>query len=203
VLLWANRKELAAVTFPGTWWGLPVLLFGAALHLVGGRYYYEWVEIVALLPSLAGLCLCLGGVRLLRCAWPAVVYLIFMVPLPYRLEVALSHPLQRLATLGSTYALQTLGVPAVAEGNIILLSETRIGVVEACNGLGMLVTFFALTTFVTFFLNRGWPEKVFVVLSAVPVGLVANLIRITVTGVLAETVSAEAADYLFHDLAGW
>ena len=52
----------------------------------------------------------------------------------------MSLPLQHLATVLSTYTLQTLGLPAQAEGNIIVLDEATIGVVvEACNGLGMLI----------------------------------------------------------------
>lgn len=35
--------------------------------------------------------------------------------------MALGGPLQRFAIVASTYALQTLGMPALAEGNIILL----------------------------------------------------------------------------------
>ncbi|MFO1532156.1 MAG: archaeosortase/exosortase family protein, partial [Thermoplasmatota archaeon] len=47
-----------------------------------------------------------GGRTALRWSWPALAFLLFMVPLPFRLEKALAHPLQRVATLASTYALQ-------------------------------------------------------------------------------------------------
>jgi len=42
-----------------------------------------------------------------------------------------------------------------------------------------------------------------VVLSAVPIALATNVLRITATGVLHETVGAELANAVFHDLAGW
>jgi exosortase len=125
------------------------------------------------------------------------------VPLPYTLEVALAHPLQRVATLASTYALQTLGFVAFSEGNVIRLGQVRIGVVEACSGLSMLVIFFALATAVSLLIDRSWPEKIFLVLSAVPIALLCNITRITVTGILHKTVGSELADYVFHDLAGW
>ena len=39
--------------------------------------------------------------------------------------------LQRLATEVSTYVLQTLGQPAIAEGNTILIRDFKLGIVEA------------------------------------------------------------------------
>jgi exosortase len=182
---------------------LPVVLLGLALHLAGAYVFFDWLDMISLLPLLVGLCLCYGGRPVLRWAWLSIGFLIFMLPLPFRLEVALSNPLQQIATLGSTYTLQTLGFAAVSEGNIIILGNARIGVVEACNGLGMLVTFFALTTAVAIVINRPWVDKVLIVLSAIPIALLSNLIRITITGILGATVGSKAAEVVFHDLAGW
>jgi hypothetical protein len=50
-----------------------------------------------------------------------------MMPLPYSLATGMKQPLQRIATEGSTYVLQTLGCPAFAEGNIIVLKDKRLG----------------------------------------------------------------------------
>jgi exosortase len=134
---------------------------------------------------------------------PSIAYLFFMIPLPYRVEMALGYPLQRIATLASNYALQTMGLPAVAEGHIILLGDARIGVVEACNGLGMLFTFFAFAVAAVLVLRRGLLDKTLLVLSAIPIALVANVTRITMTGLLHETVGGQVADAVYHDLAGW
>ena len=38
---------------------------------------------------------------------------------------------------------------------------------------------------------------------SIPVALLANTIRITVTGILHDTVGGHAADTFYHDLAGW
>lgn len=40
-------------------------------------------------------------------------------------------------------------------------------------------------------------------MSAVPIALVANVTKITVTGLLHETVRGKLADAVSHDLAGW
>src|SRR5581483_4191267 len=121
-----------------SWAALPWLLAAAALRLAGAAFYVDWFDAVSLLPCLAGLCVLLGGPAALKWAGPSVAFLVFMLPLPYTAEVALARPLQSLATATSTYALQTLGVPALAEGNVIVIGQYRLGVVEACSGLGML-----------------------------------------------------------------
>lgn len=203
VLLWLRREHCAALTPCCSGWGLVFLGLGVIVRFAGDYLYMDWLDAVALLPCLAGLTVLVGGLAALRWAWPAIAFLAFMIPLPYRLEIALAHPLQRLATLTSTYALQTLSLPALSEGNVILINETRIGVVEACSGLSMLVIFFALSSAFAFLVERPLWQKLILVASAVPIALIANITRITVTGVLHETVGHKAADVVFHDLAGW
>ena len=202
-LLWLRRKRLAANAARVNGWGLAVLAAAAALRFVGAYVYFEWPDTLALLASIAGIVVLLGGWGIWRWAWPAVAFLGFMLPLPFQLEVALSQPLQRLATGASTYCLQTLGLPALSEGNIILIDDHKIGVLEACNGLGMLVAFFALATAVAVVSGGPVGEKVVLVLSAVPIALAMNVVRITATGVLYRTAGEQLAQAVFHDLAGW
>ena len=122
-----------------------------------------------------------GGWRALGWAWPAIAFLVFMIPLPFRFEAALAHPLQRIGTIMSTFALQTIGMTAYSEGNVIVLGEVRIGVVEACSGLNMLMTFFALSTGVAILMQRSPLERMIVFVSAVPIALATNILRIIVT----------------------
>jgi exosortase len=203
LLLWHRRECYPASGGYICWWGLAPLIGGAGLRLAAAWLHVDWIDAVSLLFTLAGLCLLGGGPPLLRWAWPAVVILCFMLPLPYQAEVALAQPLQRIATLASTYALQTVGFPAVAEGNIILIDDLRIGVLEACSGLGMLMTFFALSTAVALMVRRPLGERLILTASAIPIGVFVNVIRITVTGILHMTAGSAIAHAVFHDLAGW
>lgn len=205
VLLWSRRDERPAQagTAAVSWCGVGLLAASAALHLAGVRYFVPWAEATALVPALAGVGLVFGGAAGFRWAAPALAFLLFMVPLPYRVEAALGEPLRGVATWCSTVALQTLGLSAFAEGDVITVNDARIGVVEACNGLGMLVTFTAMATGLALLARRPWPESGIIVLSAVPIALAANVARITATGVLYATSGAGAADAFYHDLAGW
>lgn len=202
-VLWCSRKVLRENATNGSIWGFATLLAAVTMRLVGVEFYYAWLDPLSLIPAIAGIFVLFGGWRTLRIAYPALCYLIFMIPLPYRLSIELAGPLQRVATEASTFALQVLGQPAVAEGNVILLNEYELGVVEACSGLRMLMVFFAIATAVAMFLRKPLWERTLVVASAVPIALIANILRITVTGILYETAGKEIAEEVFHDLAGW
>jgi exosortase len=202
-LLWWRRGHLAGARSGPDWWGAGLLAVGLALRLAGAYCYFAWFEAASLLPLLAGAALLLGGWPALRWAWPAVGFLVFMVPLPYRVETGLAAPLQRVATVAAAYTLQTLGLPALAEGNTIRVNEARIGVVGACSGLGMLLLFFALATGLAVRVRRPWPDRLVVVASAVPVAVAANVVRITATAFLHVTAGGRVAAVVYHDLAGW
>lgn len=203
VLLWLRRDRLAAVAPHSSGSGLVLIGLALALRMGGAYIYFDWLETVSILPAVAGLSVLIWGWPSLRWSWPAIAFLIFMVPLPYRVEGALAYPLQRVATKVSTYGLQTLGFPALAEGNVIHLNEVELGVVEACSGLSMLFTFFAMASGMVLVIRRPWLDKLFIVASAIPIALIVNIIRITVTGVLHELVGSRMANLVFHDLAGW
>lgn len=203
-LLWYRRERLFPGPLEPRWWGLLLVALGVTLYLAGARYFLQWVEAVSLLPCLAGVCVLWGGRPALRWSWPAIAFLVFAIPLPYRVEYALGYPLQRIATAASTYILQTLGLPAVAEGYIIVLpDDIRVGVVEACNGLGMLMMFLAFATGTVLVSRRPLLDRVLILLSAVPIAVAANVVRITVTGLLHVVAGSELAEAVYHDLAGW
>ena len=106
--------------------------------LAARAYLFErnerWAEAVTLIPALAALALAFGGWHLLRWAGPAIAFLLLMLPLPPSINLSLAAPLQRLATLGSTTLLQALGLPVLAQGNVIYVGTARLEVAEACNG---------------------------------------------------------------------
>ena len=202
-LLWRRREMLGTEPLNPSWWGLAVLAGGLVLRAAGIYIYFDWLATAALLPCLAGVVMLFGGTNALRWSWPAIAFLAFMIPLPFRVETALALPLQRMATTASTFVLQTLGFMAFSEGIVIRMGEVRIGVVEACSGLSMLLIFAALATAIVLVVHRPRLDKAIILLSAIPVALAANILRITVTGILYKTTNQRFAELVFHDLAGW
>lgn len=204
VLLWLRRNKLDwAAARPGLVLGGLLVALALGLRLAGVYWYFLWLDTIALVPCAAGLVWLLGGWAAWRWAWPAVLYLIFMVPLPYRASTALSAPLQSLATTASTFIMQTIGLPALSEGNVINLNEARLNVIEACSGLRMLVVFVALSAAMALLTRRPFLDKLILLVSAIPIAVVSNILRITATGILHETTSSETANVFFHDLGGW
>ncbi len=202
-LLWWKRREISAITPRPTWWGVVVMAIAAGVHFSGSYYYIRWLQGAGLLLYLAGISLVVGGWQLLKQTWAATGFLVFMIPLPFRLEDSMRQPLMQMATVASTFLLQLVGLPAIAHGNIIDINEHQLGVAEACSGLKMLITFFALATGLVLIIKRPLLDKVVIMLSAVPIAIISNVVRITATGILYETMGPKTAEFVYHDLAGY
>jgi exosortase len=203
MVLWFRGDRLNTLTWEPSFLGLPLLLAGALLRLYAIRRDIAPLDAFALLPTLFGLVLLVGGRSVLRWSWPALAFLGFMIPLPFFLEGALALPLQHVATAMSTYLLQTFGYPAIAEGNVILIDQVRLGVVEACSGLKMLTTFFALSTALALISTAPLGDKIALVVSAAPIAVIANVARITVTGMVYHGLGEGDTQAVLHDLSGW
>jgi exosortase len=168
-----------------------------------GVFVFELAHPVSIVPCLAGVvigCRRLARVALVLASDPVSD---FMVPVPSHFANILSQPLQRIGAMASTSIIQTLGIPSVARGNIIVLPETELGVAEACNGLPMMMLFFAVCFGAVFLSDRRWYEKLFILAAAAPIAVLANVIRITGTAVLYQVSGVDLGNKFFHDLAGW
>jgi len=133
-----------------------------------------------------------------------------MLPLPGPVSDKLSQPLQLLGTRVSVYVIQTLGIAASFKGNIIEMQGGDLEVARACSGLRMLVLFFAICVGVAFVIRRTWWEKIVIVVSAVPIAIIANVARLTVTAILYEmarrwpdVIDAHKAEEIIHDWSGY
>jgi exosortase len=203
ILLFAWRRPIEPVSVSARIAGLAFLVGSFAVRLCAARYRIVTIDMYTFVPATAGVFLLSGGWSMFRWAWAPIGFMIFMYPLPDEATRYLLGPLQRIATIVSAYALQTMGIDAVREGNQIVLGELHLGVVDACSGLRMLTIFIALSVALVLVGRRDWWENIAIIASAVPIALAVNSIRITVTALLYQVSSSEIADMVFHDLAGW
>ena len=199
VLAW-RRQSVVPATTRERLAGLAVLAASLAVRLVAAWYRIVTIDMYTLVPALVGVVLLIGGLPMLRWAGPPVAFLIFMYPLPDEATRYLLGPLQTVATIASTYLLQTFGFEAFREGNQIVLGDSRLGVVDACSGLRMLTIFVALTVGWVLVDRTVWWERLVIVASAVPIALAVNVVRITATGMMV-TVNEDLAERVFHDWA--
>lgn len=209
-LLWYRKDMLPAVPQRGSWWGLAFFAIWALIRWVGVYFHYDWFEPFSIVPCLTAITLFIGGWQVLLWAWPALVFLFFIVPLPGLLATFLSDPLQRIGTVISVFLIQTLNIPALAQGNTIVLRDAQpLEVAQACSGIKMLMLFFTLCVGAAFLMRKPVWERILIVISAPPIAVIANVFRITLTAVLYEIahqwptiISTETAEKVFHDFAG-
>jgi exosortase len=208
VILWqrlADTKVRWTVS-RGPWWSWVVLVLILAARILAYENYSLWMETATFVPAVACLMLTLGGWPLLQRGWPAVVFLLFMLPLPQSANSMVSLPLQRVATLGSVFVMQLTGLLARAEGNVILVdlahNPKQLEVALACNGLSMLMTLAATVTATVILIPLPAWKRLVVLASALPIALVSNIIRIVATGWCYHLIQGEKAKEYAHDWSG-
>lgn len=202
VLGWLRRDRIPGGLSHGCGWGLWLLAAGMVCHATATYLYVAALDGVGFLLCLLGGTLLIWGRRLFRGIWPAVAFPGFMLPLPFQMERLLSDPLQLLGASEAAWYIQALGIPAIAQGNTILMGDTVLGVAEACSGLRMLVVFMAISVAAAMISHRERWEKLLILLSGIPIALICNILRIVATAVAHQKLGRAAADLVFHDLSG-
>lgn len=201
------RRQPLAASRPWPIIGFSTLAFSVVLRLAGSTTSFLPLEGFSFVLCLAAIAALFGGRSALVQYWPPIVFLLFMIPLPYEASRILGAELQKVATIASTFLLQCFGQSAIAEGNRILIDGVTLNVVEACSGLRMLVTFFAFSVAAVFVMDRHWIVKGLVLASAVPIALFTNILRIVATGLahvwLADSASKSSVLDFIHDFNGW
>ncbi|MFO0887975.1 MAG: exosortase/archaeosortase family protein [Isosphaeraceae bacterium] len=190
------------------WWSFVVLLLVLAARAFAYEQNTQWLETATLVPAVAALMFTIGGWPLLERGWPAAVFLFFMLPLPRAANNLISLPLQTIATLGSVFAMQLTGLRTYNEGNVITLPDNPVDartleVALACNGLSMLMTLAATVTATIMLIPMANWKRIIIFLSAVPIALLSNIIRIVATGWCYSIVRSEHAKQLAHDYSGY
>ena len=175
--------------------GLAALMLGAAANSLVLRS-------LSLPLTIAGLGLFALGPAGFRPFRFPVGFLALMTPLPAEALTAISVPLQYFAAGFATWALNALGITAVRDGLYISLPAATLHVTEDCNGLRFLLAMTVIGIAFGALTQARLSMRVVVVLLAVATGLVANLLRVTGTGVVAHEWGREAASGTAHLVYG-
>ena len=165
------------------------------------------METATLLPVIACLAWTFGSWPLVRRAWPAILFLVFLFPLPPSVNDLISLPLQSIAASGSCFLLQLSGLWAVQQGNVINLTtphgQMPLDVAVACNGLRMLMTMAATITATIILIPLPTWKRITLLVSTVPIAMLSNMIRIVTTGWCYYEITGPAAKQWAHDISGW
>jgi exosortase len=200
---WQQKEFLQTLPHHGSWYGMGLLLCGIGALLLGDIGAEDFLTRSSFIIILAGLILFHLGPAMFRALLFPLGFLFFMVPLPTIIFNAIAFPLQGLAARNATFLLDVLGVPVLRDGNVIHLSEITLGVTEACSGIRSLVSLLALAVawaWVT--LTKPW-ARIVLVLSAIPITIVANAGRVVTTGLIGQWFGVKYAQGVFHMFSGW
>jgi exosortase A len=201
--VYERRKELSAFNRSSNWIGLPLLLFGIGLLLLGNLATEYFTMRFSILVVLGGIILFLLGKEFFKTLLFPVVFLIFMIPIPSVLMDRITFPMQLFASKVAAKSLYLVGIPALREGNIILLANTSLEVAEACSGIRSLISLLALSVVFAYFSQKTTLKRVLVILSTFPIAIIANAARVTGTGILAHHYGDKVAQGFFHGFSGW
>jgi exosortase len=152
--------------------------------------------------SLIGLILFALGKGIFSIIKFPLFYLLFMVPVPVSIYTLTAFPLQLFATRVSAFIIQTLTIPVYREGNMLYFAQIQLEVAEACSGLRSMTAFIMLSFLFVYMMDKSWWKRLFIILSAIPLAIFANLVRVTGTGILAHFYGGEVATSFLHDFSG-
>ena len=202
-VLWQKRKEISEFAQVPSWTGLPILL-GALVTLVLGVLGAElFFSRVSLLLLIAGLVILFWGWPTFRAILFPWAFLILMIPIPQILFQRVTFPLQILASKVAAALLPLAGVPVLREGNVIVLPLMPLDVAQACSGIRSLLSLLTLAIIYGYLLDtRRW-MRILLAVSAVPIAIAANSLRIVGTGLLVQYWDPEKAEGFFHTFSGW
>jgi len=202
LIAWQRVVTLRPPPAP-SWSGLLLLALAALLFIVGQLAAFSSASAYGFIPALAGLCLCFFGWAYLRACAPALILLLFTVPLPQILVVGLTADLQLLSSTLGVRMLDAIGLPVFQEGNLIDLGTLKLQIVEACSGLRYLFPLMSCSYLAAYLVEDVWWKKGVLFLSAIPITIVLNSLRIALTGVAADRWGVEAAQGFIHEFEGW
>lgn len=180
--------------------GLILGLAGLLIYLFALVQRAYFVASLAMIAILAGLVWALfGGALLKRMAFP-LLFLLFMIPLPF--VEPLSVPMAQITGAISAGFVRLFGVPIVVNGAQVSLPNAQLVVGAQCSGLRSIVTLFTLVGIVVFILQGPWPSKLLLVLSSVLIAAFANVLRVSSLLGVANIWGADAGFKYYHDYSG-
>jgi exosortase len=202
-MVWKERKHLADESDRPNWLGLILIVGALSIFVLGVLGAELFLSRTSLIFLLAGLVIHFRGLSCFRRILFPWALLFLTVPLPAIVFNRIALPLQFLASWLASSLLALLGVPVLREGNIINLPSLSLDVVEACSGLRSLVSLIALAVLYGYFFERRTWLRVLLAISAIPIAVAANGVRIMGSGLLGEYWDPRKAEGFFHLFSGW
>jgi exosortase len=182
VLIYLNQNHLRDLPVKPSALGLVWLALSLAVTLWFDSRTIGFLSFTPLLmvATLAGCILAMWGWQALReMAFP-VAFLLFLMPVPPKLMVAIDYPLQTLCARTTAGLANLVGLGLQCTGAQLQFPnpQTSLLVAPACNGLRSTVALLALSAVYAYLLKGPWYRKSLLVVAAVPLAYVGNFVRL-------------------------
>ena len=197
-ILWRERTLRRDVPIRASNWGLPIMLFAIVLLILGTLGSEHFTARISLLFLMSGIIVFLVGWRTLRSVAFPVGFLVLMIPLPAIIYYQLTFPLQLLASRLGASGLVALGVPALREGNLLILPNITLEVVEACSGVRSLLSLLTAVVGYVYLAESSTWKRCALVGATIPIVILSNGFRLVATGLLSFFFGPEADAGLVH-----
>jgi len=203
-LFYRQRTRLAALPdSPRHGAAIVLLAVGALMYVFGRSQQVLRIELLSQVPVLAALMVGYKGWAALRAVWFPLFFLMFVVPLPYTLVMALTGPLKAGVSAVTTQLLYWVGYPIGRSGVVITIGQYELLVSTACAGLQ---TMFTLEALGLVYVNlKGYHSALrnsLLALLIVPVSFCANVVRVTILALVTYHLGDDVGRGFFHGLAG-
>lgn len=202
VAVWKESARLKKLTPQPSWTGLVVIVGALAFLVLGVLGAENFVARTSLLFLLAGLAIQFRGRKCFRALLFPWAALFLMIPLPAIIFNQIAMPLQFVASRFGASLLSLTGVPVSREGNIISLPTMTLDVVEACSGLRSLLSMVTVSVFYGYIFEKGIGRRLLLIACSVPIAILANALRITLTGLIGNFLNTNWAEGFYHTSSG-
>src|ERR1017187_7393189 len=197
-LFWWKRKQLIALPL-NTWWpGLLLLCLALGLHLFGYMAQQTRISIVALFAGIYGLMGLAWGRQWLRESFFPFFLFAFCVPLGWS-AVSITFPLRLLVCrLVEWISGNLLQIDIVRDGTALMdpMRTYQYDVAPACSGIRSLFAIIAVSIIYAFLSFRtGW-RRGLLIISAVPLAVLGNVVRMLTIIVAAEIWGQAGGEYV-------
>ncbi len=203
-LFWTKRAELAALTpRPAPWAGGIALAFGLFMYFIGHSLNLPLFEVSAQLPIVAGALLALLGWQALRICWFALLFMVFLIPLPPFVIVAITSALKTRVSAAAEMLLYHAGYPIARDGVIITIGQYRMLVADACSGMNSMYSLSAMGLLYLYIVRRASVLHNAIMLAAIwPIAFFANVLRVMALTLITYHFGDEAGQGFLHWAAG-
>jgi exosortase len=203
-LIWARRDKLRQITRRPSPSGMLVVLGSLGLLFVGSLGAELFLSRISLLGTICGLVVYFTGWAMLRALTFPIGFLLFAIPIPVVVYNEIVFPLQFLASRFATRMLEMLNLfPIMREGNVLLLPQMSLEVVEACSGIRSLMSLLALAVGYGYVVERSVFVRFLLAIAMVPLAIVSNGTRVMITAIMANYLGRKAAEGFMHEFSGW